>query len=817
MKQRLVVIGAGMASGRFLEHLFEVAPDKYSVTLFGAEPRGNYNRIMLSPVLSGEKQYKDIITHDADWYASHGVECCFGESVTSIDRARKCVLTAEGEVPYDKILIATGSDPFVIPVPGHDLPGVITYRDLDDTNAMIAAAEKSRPQGKGKALVIGGGLLGLEAAAGLQVRGMDVTVLHLNDHLMDRQLDFAAGYLLQTALEQRGIRVHVGANTQAILGADQATGVRLDDGTEYAADIVVMAVGIRPNITLAKSAGLACGRGVHVDDAMVTSDEHIFAIGECVEHRSVCYGLVAPLYDMARVAAQTLVGETAAYTGSTTSTKLKVTGIDLFSGGDFAEGEGREEIVYRDPSAGIYKRLVIADNKIVGIVLYGDTADGSWFFGLLKDATDISAMRDTLIFGPSYAGGVSADPLAAVAALPDEAEICGCNGVCKSQITSAIAAGANDVNAVRSTTKASSSCGTCTGLVEQLLAFSLGDDFEVQTASPMCACTDLTHEEVRRLIKAQQLKSMPAVMQACGWKTSCGCHSCRPALNYYLLSDWPLEYQDDPQSRFVNERHHANIQKDGTFSVVPRMWGGITTPDELRAIADAADKFKVPTVKVTGGQRIDLLGVQKQDLPEIWFDLNAAGLVSGHAYAKGLRTVKTCVGTEHCRFGTQDSTGLGIQIEQRLWGSWTPHKVKLAVSGCPRNCAEATCKDVGVICVDSGYEIGVGGAAGMDVKATEPLCKVATETEAMDMIVAFVQLYREHGKYLDRPYKWVAKVGMDWVREQVVADTDKRVQLIERFNLSQATYQKDPWAHEASAKQRHVYSPMQAKDLEAVS
>ena len=324
----------------------------------------------------------------------------------------------------------------------------------------------------------------------------------------------------------------------------------------------------------------------------------------------------------------------------------------------------------------------------------------------------------------------------------------------------------------------------------------------------------MTHEDVRRMIKSQELKSMAAVWQECGWKTPCGCHVCRPALNFYLLADWPLEYQDDPQSRFINERKHANIQKDGTFSVVPRMWGGITTPNELRAIADAADKYKVPTVKVTGGQRIDLLGVKGEDLPAIWADLNAAGMVSGHAYSKGLRTVKTCVGTDHCRFGTQDSTGLGIKLEKALWGSWTPHKVKLAVSGCPRNCAEATCKDVGVICVDSGYQVSVGGAAGMDVKETERLVDVHSEQEAIDVTVAFVQLYREHAKYLDRPYKFIAKVGLDWVKERVVDDLEERKALIERFELSQSIYRKDPWAQHVQDKAQ-TYQPLADLALEA--
>ncbi|MBX2855616.1 MAG: nitrite reductase large subunit NirB [Rhodobacteraceae bacterium] len=811
MAEKLVVIGAGMASGRVLEELFEHAPGRYDVTLFGAEPRGNYNRIMLSPVLSGEKTYDEIVTHDAAWYAQQGVACRFGEAVTTIDRARKIVVSEQGETPYDKLLIATGSQPFIIPVPGKDLPGVLTYRDLDDVEAMLSLAKSPGS----KAVVIGGGLLGLEAAAGLKAQGVSVTVLHLMPHLMERQLDGPAGYLLKAELERRGVEVVCGANTQAILGEDRVTSVRLEDGRCFPADIVVMAVGIRPSKSLAESAGLATGRGVHVDDAMVTSDTNILAVGECVEHRSQCYGLVAPLYEMAKIAAQTLAGETAAYTGSVTSTKLKVTGVDLFSAGDFAEGDDREEIVFRDPARGVYKRLVLRDDRIIGAVMYGDTTDGAWFFGHLKDRTDISEMRDTLIFGPAYAGGAPLDPMAAVAALPDDAEICGCNGVCKGKITSTITGGATTLEAVRGLTKASSSCGSCTGLVEQLLAVTLGDSYAAPTAKSVCGCTDLTHEDVRRLIKSRDLKSIPAVMQELAWKTSCGCHVCRPALNYYLIADWPLEYKDDPQSRFVNERNHANIQKDGTFSVVPRMWGGITNPQELRAIADAAEKFNVPTVKVTGGQRIDMLGIKKEDLPKIWADLNQAGLVSGHAYAKGLRTVKTCVGTDHCRFGTQDSTGLGVKIEKRMWGSWTPHKVKMAVSGCPRNCAEATCKDVGVICVDSGYEVSVAGAAGMDVKETEPLGKTSSETEAIELIVAFVQLYRENAKYLDRPYKWVAKVGLDWVKARVVDDHDARKALIERFDLSQHVYQKDPWAERATPSVEQAWSPLANLTLEA--
>ena len=805
MKQKLVIIGNGMAPGRMLENLLEASPDAYEVTIFNAEPRVNYDRIMLSPVLSGEKSFEEIVIHGDGWYIQHGITLYKGCKIKSIDREAKTVTSDTGIVAeYDKLVIATGSVPFIIPVPGHDMAGVLTYRDLDDVNAMMIAA-KSR----GNAVVIGGGLLGLEAAAGLAEQGMKVTVIHIMPTLMERQLDPAAGHLLKKAVEERGITVLNGANTKAILGTKRVEGVELADETIVPADIVVMAVGIRPNAALGKGAGLTINRGIVVDDQMRTSDPDIFALGECGEHRGMVYGLVAPLYEMAGILAKTLVGEAAAYAGSVTATKLKVTGINLFSAGDFAEGDDREEIVLRDASSGVYKRLVLKDNKIVGAVLYGETSDGAWFFDMLKKGTDISEMRDTLIFGQSYQGGSPLDPMAAVAALPDDAEICGCNGVCKGKITGAITGkGLTSLDDVRAHTKASASCGSCTGLVEQLLGITLGDAYNPAAVQPMCGCTHFGHDDVRRLIVAQEIKTIPDVMQQLEWKTSCGCAKCRPALNYYLISNWPGEYQDDGQSRFINERVHANIQKDGTYSVVPRMWGGMTSSNELRAIADVVDKFAIPAVKCTGGQRIDLLGVKKEDLPAVWADLNDAGMVSGAAYAKGLRTVKTCVGTDWCRFGTQDSTGLGIRIEKFMWGSWTPAKVKMAVSGCPRNCSEATCKDVGVICVDSGYDIHFGGAAGLDIKGTEVLCHVETEDEALEVIVALTQLYREQGRYLERIYKWMKRVGIPSIQANVVTDRDKRAKLFDRFVFSQKFAQVDPWAERVSGLDKHEFKPM---------
>jgi nitrite reductase (NADH) large subunit len=805
-REHLVVIGNGMAGCRAVEEILARDPHRFKVTIFGAEPHVNYNRIMLSPVLAGEKTFDEIVINDRSWYADHGIDLIVSDPVTAIDRAARTVTARSGkQVGYDRLLIATGSDPFIIPVPGHDLPGVISFRDMHDVDTMVHAAALG-----GDAVVIGGGLLGLEAAHGLTLRGMKVTVIHLMDTLMERQLDESAGWLLKTALEGRGQTILTGANTAEIYGEGKVEGIRLKDGRDIPASLVVMSAGIRPNIALAKAAGLEINRAILVDDHMVTSDPAIMAVGECVEHDGNVYGLVAPIWEMCRSLADALVASPSGYRGSVTSTKLKVAGLDVFSAGDFSGGEGCEDIVLRDASRGVYKRVIVKDNRVVGAVLYGDTGDGGWYFDLLKKAEDISDVRDALIFGQAFAsGGGQADPRAAVAALSDDAEICGCNGVSKGKVMSCIADGAATLDAVRSTCKASASCGACTGLVETLLALAMGADYSGERAvKTMCKCTSFGHEEVRALIVERGLRAIPQVMQELHWSTPDGCSSCRPALNYYLLCAWPGEYVDDQQSRFVNERMHANIQKDGTYSVVPRMWGGLTNPRELRAIADVVEKFNAPMVKVTGGQRLDIFGIRKEDLPAVWADLNAAGMVSGHAYGKALRTVKTCVGSEWCRFGTQDSTGLGVKLERKFWGSWMPHKFKMAVSGCPRNCAEATIKDFGVICVDSGYELHVGGNGGIHLRGTDLLCKVATEKEAIQYAAAFVQLYREEARYLERTAPWIERVGLDYVKVRIVEDVENRRELASRFWIAQSFSQDDPWADRARGVDSRLHEPL---------
>lgn len=807
MTERLILIGNGMAGVRTLEELLKLAPDKYRITVFGSEPHPNYNRIMLSPVLAGEKKFDDIVLNGRDWYAENNITLHTGSPVVKIDRVQRKVIAADGtEAEYDRLLLATGSSPFIIPVPGASLEGVIGFRDIQDVEQMLAASQQYR-----RAVVIGGGLLGLEAANGLLKQGMEVSVVHLTDTLMERQLDATAGAMLKSTLEESGMHFLMGAQTEAILGDRRVEGVRFADGSVVKADLVVMAVGIRPNIGLAQEAGIHCERGIVVNDTLQTYDPRIYALGECVQHRSTCYGLVAPLFEQAKVCANHLAElGYGRYEGSVTSTKLKVTGIDLFSAGDFIGDDESDEIVFQDPAGGTYKKLVVRNNRIRGAVLYGNTVDGAWYFQLMREGTDISDMRESLLFGEAaHLGSAGHGGQSKASAMSDDAQVCDCNGVCKGDIVKAITKqGLFTVDEVKAHTKAGASCGSCVGLVEQILANSLGGDYSAPESKPLCSCTDFTHDQVRATIREYELTDKQAVFDKMDWGTPDGCHVCRPAINYYLISTWPGRAQDDARSRFVNERVHGNIQKDGTFSVIPRILGGKTTPHELRTIAEAAERFNVGEVNITGGQRINMLGVKKEDLPAMWQFLTERGLVSGHAYGKALRTVKTCVGSTWCRFGTQDSTGLGIRLEEMSWASWMPHKFKMAVSGCPRNCAEATIKDFGVVCVDAGYELHIGGNGGVKVRATDVLCRVASEEEVLEYSAAFIQLYREEARYLERTAPWIERVGLSYVKKRIVEDETGRKALQVRFLESQKVAQHDPWTARAQGAEAHEFEPM---------
>lgn len=799
-KMKLVVIGNGMAGMRVVEELLKISPDLYDITVFGDEPYPNYNRIMLSPVLANEQTIDDIILNTREWYAENNIALHTEARINKIDRVKRIVTAENGETAeYDRLLIATGSKPFMPPIPGNGLDGVLGYRDIKDTNDMIAAAKKYK-----HAVVIGGGLLGLEAANGLSIQGMDVTVIHRNEWLLEKQLDKTAGIMLQKSLEAKGLKFHLNTNTETLVGNDEGrvTSIKFKEGFELPADLVVFGVGIRPNYALAESAGIHCDRGIVVNDAMQTFDPRVYSVGECVNHRGISYGLVAPLFEMAKVCATHLANfGIGSYKGSVTSTKLKVTGIDLFSAGDFSGGDDTEEIVLHDAIGGVYKKLVIQDDKIIGAVLYGDTADGSWYFQMLRDGKPIHEIRDHLMFGQSAIGNTGQQGQDLAADMPDEMEVCGCNGVCKGSIVNAIQAdGLFTLDDVKKQTKAGSSCGSCTGLVEQILASTLGGGYTPPaTDKAVCGCTDLSHEQVREEIRTQKYLTIPDATKGMKWSTPNGCATCRPALNYYLISTWPHEATDDPQSRFINERVHANIQKDGTYSVIPRMYGGVTNPNQLRKIADVADKYEVPMVKLTGGQRIDLLGVKKEDLPNMWADLD---MPSGYAYGKSIRTVKTCVGSEFCRFGTQNSTQLGIDIEKAFDHMWAPHKVKFAVSACPRNCAESGIKDVGIIGVDSGWEMYVGGNGGIKTEAGQFLCQVKNAEEVLEYSGAFIQIYREEAHYLDRTVHWIERVGLDYVKQRVLEDAEGRKAAFERllYTLQGAV---DPWAERSNKRDEY--------------
>ena len=811
-KMKLVMVGNGMAGVRALEELLALAPDLYDITVFGTEPHPNYNRILLSPVLAGEQTLSDIVLNDWSWYQEHGIRLHAGWTVTEVDRTRRLVQArnAQGdttEAPYDRLILATGSHPFMLPIAGHQLPGVLAYRDIADTQAMIDAATLYR-----HAVVIGGGLLGLEAANGLMKRGMQVTVVHVGPWLMERQLDKTAGDLLQRSLEARGMAFRMNAQTTA-LEADPETGrigrVVFKAGTAIPAELVVMAVGIRPNTGLAERMRLHVDRGIVVNDTLQTvTDPRIYAVGECASHRGIAYGLVAPLFEQGKVLANHL-GEwgIGRYTGSQTSTKLKVTGIDLFSAGQFMGGEGCEEILLSDPVGGVYKKLVIKDDRLIGACLFGDTVDGSWYFKLLREGRRISDIRDQLMFGESNLGDAGHEGHQKAVTMPDDAEVCGCNGVTKGAICKAVKdKGLFTLEDVRKHTKASASCGSCTGLVEQILMFTAGGDYSATPQKKaVCGCTAHSHQDVRDAIRTQHLLTIADTFKALDWKTPNGCATCRPAINYYLISTWPKEAKDDPQSRFINERSHANIQKDGTYSVIPRMWGGETTASELRRIADVVDKYQIPTVKVTGGQRIDLLGVKKEDLVAVWKDLD---MPSGHAYAKALRTVKTCVGSEWCRMGTQDSTQMGKDLERAMWRMYAPHKVKFAVSGCPRNCAEAGIKDVGIIGVDSGWEMVIAGNGGIKTEVAQFFTKLQTAEEVLEYTGAFMQLYRLEGWYLERTVHYVNRVGMDHVKRRILDDHAGRKALWAELQAA-LEGEPDPWfEHEKAAVDTRQFIPI---------
>ncbi|WP_276352332.1 nitrite reductase large subunit NirB [Cohnella caldifontis] len=784
-KKKLVMVGNGMAGVRTIEHLLKLAPGAYEITVFGAEPHPNYNRILLSSVLAGGADLKDIVLNDWDWYEENGIRLFAGHAVEKIDTKNRVVISHKGTaVKYDALILATGSNPFMLPLPGADKEGVIAFRDIQDCETMMETSRSYR-----KAVVIGGGLLGLEAARGLLHLGMDVNVVHIHPYLMERQLDETASRMLQRELEAQGMKFLLQKHSESIYGRKRVKGLRFTDGTDVEADLIVMAVGIRPNVALAQASGIETNRGIVVNDYMETNIDSVYAVGECAEHRGIAYGLVAPLYEQGAVLAKRLAGvETAGYAGSVTSTKLKVSGVDVFSAGAYEGPPGTRSLRYQDEVEGVYKKIVIRGDRLAGAVLFGDTGDGAKLFSLIKSGESIQGREKELLLGFSPSGG-AVSPESRLEAMAGDEIVCGCNGVSKDAILDAIHnKGCGTVGAIKACTKASGSCGGCKPQVEGLLKLYGGENAGAPVKEGICGCTSLDRDEIVAEIKRMELRSVREVMHVLGWSQPEGCSKCRPALNYYLGMLWPEEYQDEKESRFTNERYHANIQKDGTYSVVPRIYGGVTNPAELKKIAETAEKFGVPLVKITGGQRIDLLGVKKEDLPKMWEEL---GMPSGYAYGKALRTVKTCVGNTFCRFGTQDSIAMGIRLEKEFERLNTPAKVKLAVSGCPRNCAEATIKDFGVVAIDGGWELHVGGNGGVHVRATDLLCVVKTEDEVVEWAGAFLQYYRENAQWNERTSVWIERVGLDSVRK-ALEKPEERKALYGRIRVA-LSRSADPW------------------------
>ncbi|WP_129691089.1 nitrite reductase large subunit NirB [Gottfriedia acidiceleris] len=781
MKRKLLMIGNGMAGVRCIEEILKRNKSLFEITIIGDEPYPNYNRIMLSNVLQGKTTFDEININDWNWYIENQITLLTNEKVTKISPTEKIVETEKGKtISYDELILATGSSAFILPIQGNDLQGVIGFRTIQDTELMIDYAKKYK-----KAVVIGGGLLGLEAARGLIDRGMEVHVVHLLPTLMEQQLDATAAKMLKKDLEAQGMNFLMEKQTISINGTNRVEGISFSDGTSLDCDLVVMAVGIRPNISLAKEAGIDANRAIVVNDFMQTSEPSIYAVGECAEHNGTTYGLVAPLYEQGIVLADHMTGNsTNGYKGSILSTQLKVSGCDLFSGGLIHEEEDMQAIIVNDQFAGLYKKVIVKDEKVVGVVLYGDASDGNRLFNMLKNETNIKEYTSASILHKS--GEDTGEDFVLTMSANDT--VCGCNGVTKGTIVQSILEQElTTFEDVKNCTKAGASCGKCKGMVESILAATLGDTFDPNAAKPgMCGCTTLSRDEVIHEIEEKGLQTPREVRIVLGFENEEGCSKCRPALNYYLRMMYPNDYQDDKSSRFVNERMEGNIQKDGSFSIVPRMYGGVTTGDELIKLGEVANKFNVPLVKVTGASRVGLYGVKKEDVPKVWQEL---GMRSGYAYSKSLRNVKSCVGNRFCRFGTQDSLGLGIQLEKAIEMVDTPHKMKMGVTGCPRNCAEVLTKDFGVICVENGFQLYIGGNGGTEVRECDLLTTVTTEEEVVHMAKAYVQFYRETGIYGERTAPWVVRTGVELIKE-VLLNKEQENALVEKFDLAKSTYEE---------------------------
>lgn len=777
-KQKLVLVGNGMAGVRCIEEILQHNPGAFEITIFGSEPHVNYNRILLSTVLQGSTSVADIVINDRNWYEQNNIQLFSGETVVAIDTEKKLITTDQNrQVPYDVLILATGSVPFMLPLPGADKDGVIAFRTIEDCQMMVETAKRYK-----KAVVIGGGLLGLEAARGLLNLGMDVHVVHIADYLMERQLDRTAAKMLQAELEVQGMKFLLEKHTAEIAGEGRVERLVFKDGTEVEADLVVMAVGVRPNVQLAQESGIEVNRAIVVNDYLETSVPNVYAVGECVEHRGMVYGLVKPLYEQGKILAKRICGiDSEGYEGSVLSTQLKISGVDVFSVGQFIEDETAKAVTIHNAADGIYKKAVFREDKMIGAVLFGDTKDGTKLLDIIVKQRDVSD-TDKVSLLQSSSGSDNE-----VAQMSHSSIICNCNGVSKGSIIEAVQTkGLTTVEEVKACTKASGSCGGCKPLVADLLAYIQSDDFEeVIEKKPMCPCTELTEDEVVQEMQLRDLVSVKQVMKELRWKDSEGCSVCRPALQYYLGMIDP-EYESKREVLYMNRRMNAIVQSDGTYSIVPQMYGGLTTAEQLRKIADVAERYQIPNVAITSEQRILLMGVKQEDLTSVWAELD---MPLSATYGNMVQNVKTCIGEHVCQCEKEKALELAVLLEKQAEFVTTPYRIKMGVSACMHNGAGSTTKDIGIMGIDRGWEIYVGGSSGRNVRSGQLLCVAEMNEEAIGIIGGFIQYYRETANYLERTWQWLDRVGIIHVRE-VLFDTELRRQLLERLEADAAYYQK---------------------------
>jgi nitrite reductase (NADH) large subunit len=794
MTATLVVVGHGMVGHRVVQALRDRdTQGRWRVVVLAEEPRPAYDRVALSSYV--DSWNPDALTlPGADYAGDDRVDLRLGDPVVRIDRDTRTVVTASGaEQRYDALVLATGSRPFVPPVPGHDLPGCFVYRTIDDLDAIRAAAERAKAStspGRRAAMVVGGGLLGLEAANALRGMGFSPNVVELAPRLMPLQVDEGGGALLRRLIEQLGLTVHTGTSTEVIKRDGDRLYARLSNGVELDLDLAVFSAGVRPRDELAREAGLAIGQrgGVVVDEGCRTSDQHVYAVGEvaCLDGR--VYGLVAPGYTMAEVVADRLLGGSATFPGADTSTKLKLLGVDVASFGDaHATTEGALEVVFNNAVAGSYSKLVVSDDAkvLLGGVLVGDASA----YTSLRPMVDRELSVDpALLIAPEGAGvgtGVG------VGALPDDAQICSCNAVTKGQITAAITDHeCTDVSAIKACTRAGTTCGSCVPMLKQLLA-TCG----VEQSKAICEHFEHSRAELFEIVQSTGIRTFSELVTRHG--KGRGCDICKPAVASILASLGGGHILDGEQAALQDTNDHflANLQRNGTYSVVPRVPGGEITPEKLIVLGEVARDFGLYT-KITGGQRIDLFGARVEQLPAIWKRLVDAGFESGHAYGKALRTVKSCVGTDWCRYGVQDSVTLAIELELRYRGLRSPHKLKAAVSGCARNCAETPTKDFGVIATDQGWNLYVGGNGGFAPRHAELLAADLDTETLVRYIDRFLMFYIRTADRLQRTSAWIESLegGLDHLREVVVADSLAIAAELEAAMQRHVESYSDEWA-----------------------